>query len=304
MAVACSRKRNDVPIVAIANYGPHPTLEASIRGMKKYLAAHGFVENKTIQFEISDVGFDQSLIPQMISKLRSLKPKLMVVKSTPVAQFAKGKIHDIPLVYCDITDPIGAGLIKTKGKSHENMVGSSDQEDLEPLLSFAKELLPQAKAVGVLYATSDSNDASLIIAMNTAAARVNLSVVAIPIDQSRDIPIRMQGFNGKVDFIYVGTSGPIQPALPVIAAEAKKMAIPVFNAGDQAVKDGLALACFGVDYESVGANAGELVEKLIKCSSVKDLAPVFPKAEDHRCFVNEKLAIKFGVKVPPGITLY
>jgi putative ABC transport system substrate-binding protein len=134
--------------------------------------------------------------------------------------------------------------------------------------------------------------------MKEATAKVGLSVLAVPVDQSRDIPTRMREFYGKVDFIYVGTSGPIQPALPVIAAEAKKMKIPVFNAEDQAVRDGLALASFGVNYESVGRNAGKLVAKLLKGAIVKDLPPIFPKTKDHRCFINKKLAEKFGVRIP------
>jgi putative ABC transport system substrate-binding protein len=108
----------------------------------------------------------------------------------------------------------------------------------------------------------------------------------------------MQEFRGKVDFIYVGTSGPIQPALPTVAAEAQKMGIPVFNVEDQAVKDGLALASFGVNYESVGRNAGKFVAKLLRGASVRDLPPIFPKTENHRCFVNKKSAKKFGIRIP------
>jgi putative ABC transport system substrate-binding protein len=291
-------KKDNLPIVAIANYGPHPTLEASIDGLKKELAERGFVENKTIRYGIADVGFDHALIPQMISKLRSCNPRVMVVKSTPVAQFSKGKIHDIPLVYCDITDPVETGLLKIRTQSEENFTGSSDQEDLEPMLSFAKELFPNVQTVGILYSTSDSNDAAMVKMMKTATSRVGLSVLAIPVDQSRDIPICMQEFKGKADFIYVGTSGPIQPALPIIAAESQKMGIPVFNAGDQAVRDGLALASFGVNYESVGRNAGKLVAKLLDGADIKTLTPAYPTAEDHHRFINRKLAKKFGITIP------
>ncbi|MDR1907723.1 MAG: ABC transporter substrate-binding protein [Holosporales bacterium] len=292
------RSEKGLPIVAIANYGPHPTLEESINGLKKELAERGFVENKTIHYEIADVGFDHALIPQMISKLRSCNPRVMVVKSTPVAQFAKGKVYDTPLVYCDITDPVASALLKTKTQSNENITGSSDQKDFEPLLNFAKELLPDAKTVGVLYSTSDSNDAAMVKMMKTAAARVGLSVLAVPVDQSRDIPIRIQEFKGQADFIYVGTSGPIQPALPAIAAESQKMGIPLFNAGDQAVREGLALASFGVNYESVGRNAGKLVAKLLSDADIKTLAPAYPTASDHHRFVNKRLAEKFGIKIP------
>jgi putative ABC transport system substrate-binding protein len=126
--------------------------------------------------------------------------------------------------------------------------------------------------------------------------------MAVPVDQSRDIPMRMQDFKGKIDFIYVGTSGPIQPALPIIASEAQKISIPVFNAEDQAVRDGLALASFGVNYESVGKNAGKLTAKVLKGENISDIAPVFPDHKDHKCFVNKKLAEKFGIKIPSGAT--
>jgi putative ABC transport system substrate-binding protein len=291
-------KNADLPLVAVANYGPHASLDASLRGLKAELANQGFIEGKTVRYEIADVGFDPTLIPQMIAKLAASKPRVMAVKTTPVAQFAKGKIRDIPLVFCDITDPVVAGLLKDREHSCGNLTGSSDQGDLETFLNFVKTILPGAKTVGLLYSTSESNDAALVKMMEEAAAKVELSVVAVPTDQSRDIPMRMQEFRGKVDFIYVGTSGPIQPALPTVTAEAQKMGIPVFNVEDQAVRDGLALASFGVNYESVGRNAGKLVAKLLRGASIRDLPPIFPKTEDHRCFVNKKLAEKFGIKIP------
>jgi putative ABC transport system substrate-binding protein len=291
-------KNADLPLVAVANYGPHASLDASLRGLKAELADRGFIEGKTVRYEIADVGFDPTLIPQMVTKLAASKPRVMVVKSTPVAHFAKGKIRDIPLVFCDITDPIAAGLLKDREHSCGNLTGSSDQGDLGALLNFVKTILPGAKTVGLLYSTSESNDAAMVKMMEKAAAKVELSVVAVPADQSRDIPMRMQEFRGKVDFIYVGTSGPIQPALPTVAAEAQKMGIPVFNVEDQAVRDGLALASFGVNYESVGRNAGKLVAKLLRGASVQDMPPIFPKTEDHRCFVNKKSAKKFGIRIP------
>jgi putative ABC transport system substrate-binding protein len=303
VGVAYFNEKADLPLVAVANYGPHASLEASLSGAKAELADQGFIEGKTIRYEIANVGFDPALIPQMLAKLAASRPRVMLVKTTPVAQLARGKIHDVPLVYCDITDPISAGLLEDREHSCGNVSGSSDQEGLGPFLNFAKSLLPKAKAVGLLYSTSESNDAALLKMMGEAAAEAGLSVVAVPVDQSRDIPMRMQEFRGKVDFIYVGTSGPIQPALPIIASEAKKMGIPVFNAENQAVRDGLALASFGVSYESVGRNAGKLLAKLLKGSSVKNLAPIFPKIEDHKCYINGKLAKKFGIKIPENATV-
>ncbi|MDR2268018.1 MAG: ABC transporter substrate-binding protein [Holosporaceae bacterium] len=286
-----------LPLVSIVNYGPLKDLEISIQGIKDELADNGFIENKSVKIEISDIAFDHSLIPQTVTSSKNHNPRVMVVISTPIAQFAKGKIHDIPLVFHAITDPTAAGLLKDKDHADANITGSSDMQNLDVLLEFVKSILPEAKAIGILCLTSDSNDATLLDMMKKAADRFSFSVVAIPVDQVRDIPVRMQEFKGKVDFIYVGASG-LHAAMPSIASEASKMNTPVFDSEDQSVRDGLALASFGVNYESVGRNAGKLVAKLLNGAPVKDLSPIFPKLEDHRCFVNKKLAEKFKIKIP------
>lgn len=292
-----------IPVVAIANYGPHSSLEAAISGFKDEMARRGFIQNETVVYEIADVGFDPSLIPQMLISLKAKNPKVIVVMTTPIAAIAKAKITDIPLVYTVVTDPIEAGLLKNKNMADNNMTGSSEMQDLTAFLSFAQSLLPESKRIGILYATSEANDAALVRMMKESAAEKNMVVVAIPVDQARDVPMRMQEFKNKVDFIYVGTSGPIQPTLPVISAMARKMHIPLFNADSQAVRDGLALGSFGVDYHSVGRNAGKLAAAVLDGESVTTLAPVYPSAADHCGIINKKIAASFDIKIPDGIEI-
>ena len=298
-----NKTNNKLPVVAIANYGPHASLDAAIEGFKEQMKAEGFIENQTICYEIADVGFDPSLISPMLISLKAKNPKAMLVMTTPVAQAAKGKIHDIPLIYTVITDPIEAGLIKDKYQPEANITGSSDMQDITAFLNFAKSILPQASRIGLLYSTSEANDFALLNMMNSRASEIGMSVVAIPIEQARDVQIRMQEFKDKVDFIYVGTSGPIQPTLPVIAAQARKMHIPVFNVEAQAVKDGLALASFGVNYKTVGRNAGKLVAALFHGQEISKLTPLYPTHEDHHGVINKKLATEFDITIPPNIEI-
>jgi putative tryptophan/tyrosine transport system substrate-binding protein len=297
------RDKKKLDIIAIANYGPHSSLEATINGFKEQMQAEGFIENKNISYEIADVSFDPSLISQMLTSLKAKNPKAMLVMTTPVAQAAKGKIHDIPLIYTVITDPVEAGLIKEKYKSELNITGSSDLQDLKSFIQFAKSIFPKAKTVGLLYSTSESNDVALVNMMKTSALEFDMSVVAIPVDQARDVQIRMHEFKDKVDLIYVGTSGPIQPTLPVIAAEAHKMHIPVFNVEEQAVKDGLALASFGVDYKSVGKNAAKLTLAVLNGKKISELTPLYPTSKEHHAVINRKLAKEFDAHIPSNIEI-
>ncbi len=295
-------KIHNLPIVAIANYGPHSSIDASIKGIKDELTRDGFINGKTIDLEIADISFDNSLISQMVAKFKNKKPKVIVVISTPIAQYAKGSITDIPIVYNVITDPVEAGLIKDSNSPDGNITGSSDRQDLNLMLEFAKELLPKAKRVGLLYSPSEANDVALVKMMQKAADNSGMKLLSIPVMQARDIPIAMQNFKGNIDFLYVGTSGQIQPTLPAIASECNKMEIPIINVDEGAVVDGMVLASFGVDYIKVGENTGKLVAQILRGVDVSKLRPLYPAQKDHRGFINRKIANQIGLAIPLNTT--
>ncbi len=295
MIFGCTKPHANLPLVAVANYGPHASLQASIDGMKEALAKLGYVENKTVRYEIQDVNFEPALIPQMIVNLKSKNPAVMVVITTPVAQLAKGMIKGIPLVYGVVTDPVDAGLLEKPNESSKNITGSSDRQDLHAFLGFAKQILPKTTRVGLLYASSETNDLTLVKMMKVAAKESNVQVLAVPVDSAREVPLAMQAFKNQVDVIYVGASGPIQPTLPVIAAVASKMQIPVMNVEASAVKEGLVLASFGVSYKKVGEGIGKLVAGVLRGEPIANLKPIYPSIEDHHGVINFDQAKAFGL---------
>lgn len=290
----------NLPIIAIANYGPHSSLEDSIKGIKQELVSQGFIENQNIIYDIANVSFDSNLIPQMVTKLKGRKPAVMIAMTTPVAQFSKHAVKDIPLIFNVITDPVEAGLLKTADKINENTTCTSDMQNLDLLLGFAKKLLPNATRVGVLYATAEANDLALVKMLEQAGVKSGFQVVAVPVDQARDVSLRIQSFKDKVDFIYVGTSGPIQPTLPVIIMEANKMMIPIFNVNEEAVQKNQVLASFGVDYQQVGRNAGNITAHILKGEGL--LPPIYPSIKDHHGYISKARAEYFGIRIPADLT--
>ncbi len=293
-----STSNTHLPLIAIANYGPHSSLEATITGVKEELARGGFIEGKTVRYAVADVGFDIALIPQMLVQLKRQQPKLMVVLATPLAQCAKGMITDIPLVFAAVTDPVAAGLLTSPVASCGNVTGSAEKQDMAAVLDFARALLPGTQRVGVLYGTGESNDCALVEMMQEAAQAAGMKVLAVPVDQARDVPVRMQQLKNKIDVLYVGSSGPIQPALPIIAGIADELGIPVINVDEAAVRDGLVLASFGVDFNRVGANAGKLAAQILEGTSVVALPPLYPTLHDHRGLINRRRAAMLGLTVP------
>lgn len=282
--------KDSFPLVAIASYGPHSSLSKAIDGIKEKVAE----SLGSVEFEVQDVNFDTSLIPQMIKQLISRKPKVLVVLTTPVAQYAKSAVKDVPIVYCAITDPVEAGLIRQEGVSLDNVTGVSERQNYHQILAFAKKILPKSKKMGLLFCTSETNDQALVKEMEKAGQVEEIEVLAIPVGQARDVPVAAEKFRGRVDFIYVGTSGPIQPTLPAIAAIAEKIKIPVINADENAVLDGLALASYGVNYQLMGKMAGTMVADLLMGKkTIIQIPPVDPTGAC--CSVNQRLSKAYQV---------
>lgn len=293
--------QSQLPFVAIANYGPHASLEEAIEGVKKGLAAEGFEDKEDIRINVQDVGFDSTLIPKMLSLFKTHQPKVLIAVTTPVAQFSKHLHPEIPVVFTCITDPVEAGLITADHKPIDNVTGSSDQQSLSNMLAFAKTLMPHAHRVGLLYSTSEINDHALLKMMMKATEHANFELVAKPINHTRDVALAVQQLKDQVDFLYVGVSGPIQPALPTIAEEAQAIHLPVINANEAAVYEGLILASFGVNYTKVGEAAGRLAAGILEGKPIADLEPIYPKIDDHKAIVSSVQAEAFGITISDQI---
>src|SRR5690348_3609345 len=112
--------------IGIAQWGRHPQLDAVNTNFRAELATQGFVEGKDVVYDWEVANFDASILPQILNKLKSANPKLIMTISTPVAQSAKQTLKGagIPIVFAAITDPIKAKLVPDWEHGAEDMTGS------------------------------------------------------------------------------------------------------------------------------------------------------------------------------------
>src|SRR6478752_6379444 len=146
--------------VAIANFGPHGSLEQVIAGFKEALAEKGFVDGKNVAYDYSHCNFDPSLVPQVLSKLEAGKPDVMLTVTTPMTQAAVKIVRDqsIPIVFAPVTDPVAAGLVPDWQHGSARFVGASNMQSTETVIDFARKLLGGVKSFGMLYNPGDAND--------------------------------------------------------------------------------------------------------------------------------------------------
>ena len=205
--------------VAIASFGEHPALQLVIDGFKASMKERGYGDDKlTITF--THVNWERNLIPQMLTKIVADKPDVVVTITTPVSQTAVRALQDpaIPVVFAAVQDPVVAGLIPAWDKAGPNMTGASNRVDMDGTAKFIKAMIPGIKRLGVPYNPGDDADNALRKDLTAAAAKYDLELVMVGVDNANDIPQRLQTLAGKVDAIYVFPSNLFQPATAQIAA--------------------------------------------------------------------------------------
>lgn len=288
--------------VAIANFGPHGSLEQVISGFKTALGEKGYTEGKNVAYDYSHCNFDGALIPQVFSKLEAGKPDLMLTVTTPMTQAAVKLVRDpnIPIIFAPVTDPVAAGLVPDWQHGSARFVGASNMQDMQTVIGFVQQLLGPMKSFGILYNPGDANDVTGKDISEAAAKAMGLEFKAVSVESVNDIQQRATALNG-VGFIFVPSSSLLQPALPAIAAAADRMSIPVFSASPQGVMDHTVLGAMSVSWTKVGYNAGLLAAQVLDGAKTSALPNYKPSVADHSPIVSAKRLKQMGKAVPASL---
>lgn len=126
-----------------------------------------------------------------------------------------------------------------------------------------REILPDAKTVGILYSTNEVNSQAAIEEYKKAAPEFGLEIVESGISTSADIPLAAEQLAAKVDCISNLTDNNVVSSLPVVLEAASKNGIPVFGSEIEQVKRGC-LAAMGLDYIALGEQTGRMAAQVLK----------------------------------------
>ncbi len=289
--------------VAIANLGPHPALNAVVSGFKKGLEQGGFKEGEGVGFEYKDANFDSAVVAQMITALEATGPDLMLTVTTPITQASKRIVRNksLPIVFAPVTDPIDAGLVPSWDNGSDRFVGASNLQSMPTVLGFAKQLLgDDVDTVGLLFNPGDANDVVNVEYARKAAEDMGMTLKAVSVETTGDIPVRVEALK-DADFIYLIPSSMLQPAMPAVAAAAKRNQIPVINASPAGVKDGLILASMSVSWFDVGRQAGLRAAEILNGAKPSSLSVFRPSPEDHQAMISAKNMEATGMSLPDAL---
>ena len=128
--------------------------------------------------------------------------------ATPMAQAEYGvaKKSDIPVIFTAVTDPVAAELANADGTPVGEITGTSDKLPVEAQLKMIRQILPEAKNIGIMYTTSEVNSESAIAEYKELAPQYGFEIVDTGISSSADIALAADTLINKVDCIIPNLS--------------------------------------------------------------------------------------------------
>lgn len=284
--------------IGISQFAEHGSLDNCREGFIEGLKEEGIEEGKNLTIEEKNADADTGTAAQIAQNFVSENVDLICAIATPAAQSAYNAAmeKDIPVIYTAITNPVAAELATDDKMPVGEVTGTSDVLPVEAQLKMIREILPDAKTIGILYTTSEANSVYTIEEYEKLAGDYGFTIEKKGINTSADISLATEDLLGKVDCMTNLTDNTVVSSLATILDMANEKNIPVFGSEIEQVKIGC-LAAEGIDYVNLGKQTGRMAAKVLK-GEAKASEMAFEEIEENSLYINEKVAENLGITVP------
>jgi len=287
--------------IGINQFAEHGSLDNCRKGFIEGLASKGLVEGKNLTIDYQNAQTDIGIANQIAQIFVSKKVDLLCGIATPSAQacYNAASKAGIPVIYTAVTSPEAAGLVNADGTNPGKVTGTSDLLPAKAQLEMIREVLPNAKKIGILYTTSEANSKPMIDLYQQLAPQYGFELVIKGISTGSDIPTATDAILNEVDCMTNLLDNTVVNSLATILDKANAKKIPVFGSEIEQVRLGC-VAAEGVDYVELGKVTGQMAaDVLLGNGKIEDLK--YKTIEESNLYINETAAKNLGITLPDSL---
>ena len=237
------------------------------------------------------------------SELVALAPDVIVATGSPVVEPLRQATRSVPIIFLQITDPVGAGLVASLARPGGNITGFTNYEYSMSgkWLELLKEAAPRLTRLAVLREAGSVSGIGQLAAIQAMAP--SLAVEVRPADVrdadeiERGISEFARGSHGDRGLIVTASGLAIIHRQLIIALAARHM-LPAIYSLRLYVPDG-GLIAYGADTIDPYRRAAAYVDRILKGEKPADLPVQAPTK--YELAINLRTAKTLGLEVPPTL---
>jgi ABC-type uncharacterized transport system substrate-binding protein len=183
-------------------------IDAFRQGLEKL----GWMAGQNVQVDYRWGGGGEGLerMRAQAAELVRLKPDVLLAGATLALVALQEATRDIPIVFAQVTDPVGAGFVASLARPGGNITGFTQHEFAIGVkwLELLKELAPRVKRVAVLYHADNPASAGYLATITAAAPTLQVELTSTGVRNMVEIERAIDVIAGTPDGGIIVLPGP------------------------------------------------------------------------------------------------
>ena len=287
--------------VLMAVAADDPEAKAELAGLHAGLARLGWIGGSTIHIDYRFAASTPDRFPLLAKELLALNPEVILTQSTPVTAALQQATRSIPIIFVQVSDPIGSGFVASLPRPGGNLTGVIHYEPgiTGKWLAMLKEIAPSLARVAVLANPKTTPYEYFLRNAAAAAPPLAIELIPTPVDNVAELEQSISGIarQGNGGLLVLPDSFNIahRDRLIALAAEYR---LPAVYAWRYFVMDG-GLMSYGINVVDLFQQSASYVDRILRGAKPADLPVQVPTR--YETVVNLKTAKALGLAVPPGL---
>lgn len=283
--------------IGICQQLEHAALDEATNGFQE-ACKEKFGENN-VKFDMQNAQGEQAMCGTIINNFVSADVDLILANATLPLQTAAQATADIPILGTSVTDYATAlGISDWTGATGVNVSGTSDLAPLEEQEDMLKELVPDAKMVGILYCSAEPNSKYQAEVFAEALKTDGIEYKEYTAADSNEIQSVVTTAVSECDAIYIPTDNTMASNTEIIHNVCMPAKVPVI-AGEQGICAGCGVAALSISYYDIGYKAGEMAYEVL--ANGADITTMkIESAPEVTKMYNAAICEELGMEIPEG----
>jgi putative tryptophan/tyrosine transport system substrate-binding protein len=262
----------------------------------------GYREGQNLTFAYRSADGQPERLPPLALELVRARPDVLISGFGSVtARALKAATTTIPIVFTNLGDPVGTGLVESLGRPGDNVTGLSDQgRDLsEKRLQLLHELTPGPQVIAVLMNPDTPFAAPALTEVKAAAqaGQTRLEVFEARTADQVSSQVEAAAKAGATGLLVLEDPLTYSTRRP-LAALAAQFRLPTIYGYKEFIEAG-GLMSYGTARRQLYRRAAEYVDKIVKGAKPADLPVEQPTT--FELVINLKTAQALGLTIPPSL---
>jgi putative tryptophan/tyrosine transport system substrate-binding protein len=271
-----------------------PEAQAYVRALRQSLEKLGWIDGQNISIDIRWASGETGRMQADVAAALGLAPDVIVSGGTPVTAELRRKTRTIPIVFVNVGDPLGTGLVQSLAHPGGNLTGFVAHESSigGKWVELLKEIAPHVSEVLVLTDPQNPTWKLHVPAIAAAARSFAVSPTAAHVHSPAEIEHAIGVFAGKPNAGMIVLPSPFAQAHRelTIALAAKHSLPTMYGARTYAASGGL--ISYSSDWVNQYRQAASYVDRIFKGARSTDLPIQQPTK--YELVINLKTARRSG----------